>query len=196
MRKRKKLSTTSKVPLDRGAARKPRGRPRVRQSEIVGRAANYRHMFWSVRLDAKRKEYVRDKPYEWAVALVMAKSKEDVVRALDSSPNHIQSEFKPLVSLMLQVLRERDFPKREENEFDFLADSLAARGQVSPRGSRDICAEARVVERARSAHKIIRHEYYVECSCGYKGPARDNACRKCGAEISLLPEMLWGFGLR
>jgi hypothetical protein len=36
--------------------------------------------------------------------------------------------------------------------------------------------------------------FYVVCSCGFKGAALDNACRKCGAEISLLPELLSGFG--
>ena len=30
----------------------------------------------------------------------------------------------------------------------------------------------------------------IECSCGYQGPARDNACRKCGAEIPLSFEEL------
>jgi len=30
----------------------------------------------------------------------------------------------------------------------------------------------------------LRFEYYVECSCRYKGPSLDHACPKCGAKIS------------
>ncbi len=63
-----------------------------------------------------------------------------------------------------------------------------------PCTSRDICARERASERKKSPYKIVRHEYYVECSCGYKGPAHDNACRKCGAEIDFLPEVLMGRG--
>lgn len=59
---------------------------------------------------------------------------------------------------------------------------------------RDVCRRGRAKQRAKSPYHILRYEYYVECSCGYEGPARDNACRKCGAEINLLPEMLWGTG--
>jgi hypothetical protein len=47
---------------------------------------------------------------------------------------------------------------------------------VTPRRSREICAE----ERAKIRHVIVRREYYIECSCGYEGPARDGACRNCG----------------
>jgi hypothetical protein len=156
-------------------------------------------MFWTFRL-LKRKnkeenEWVRDKPYEWAVALAAAKTEDDVTRALDSAFSHVQNELKPLILLIFQALREPDFPKRQEKQLDFLADSLSARGQVSPRRSRDICAETRAIERAKSRHRIVRREYYVECSCGYKGPARDNACRKCGAAIELALDDLMERGL-
>jgi hypothetical protein len=33
---------------------------------------------------------------------------------------------------------------------------------------------------AKLKHVIVRREYYIECSCGYKGPALDGACRDCG----------------
>lgn len=105
------------------------------------------------------------------------------MRAFDGTP--YKNEFESLPSLIFQVLREKDFPKRDtEAQTIFLAESLAARGEVSPRTSRDICAKARKREQAKSSNHIIRHEFYVECTCGYKGPALDNACRKCGTEIS------------
>src|SRR5437867_6072956 len=67
-------------------------------------------------------------------------------------------------------------------QINFLADSLAGTGIVSPRRSRDICAAERAKE--KRTHRIIRFEFYVECSCGYKGPSENHACRKCGATIS------------
>ena len=38
-------------------------------------------------------------------------------------------------------------------------------------------------EKRANAHHIIRYEFYVECSCGYKGRSVDHACRKCEARI-------------
>jgi hypothetical protein len=185
--KPKKARKATNFPLDGGLAKTGRGRPGVAQSEVVGRAENYRRMFWTERLRGRKgnKEWVRDKPYAWAVALVAAKTSDHAMRALDSAPIHIQSQFKPLVALILGVLKERDFPKRQDNQFDFLAESLAARGDVSPRRSRDICAQARANERAKSPHRILRKEFYIECSCGYKGPALNDACRKCGAQMPI-----------
>jgi hypothetical protein len=57
---------------------------------------------------------------------------------------------------MLKVLRDREFPKRNKKaRINFLADSLAAKGAVTPRTSRDICARARKRERKKSAPRII-----------------------------------------
>ena len=90
---------------------------------------------------------------------------------------------------------EPKFPKKPRAQIKFLAISLAGRPNVEARTSRDIYAKGLAEEKARSPHKILRKEFYVECSCGYKGPASNNACRKCGAQIDLLPELLRGFGL-
>jgi hypothetical protein len=87
--------------------------------------------------------------------------------------------------LILEVLKERTFPKRQKARINFLADSLAALGLVSARRSRDICAEDRA--QAKRAHHIWRAELYVECSCGYKGHSLNHACPECGAVI---PEWL------
>lgn len=149
-------------------------------SEVTGRAYNYRLVFSQVW------EKVSER-------LLKAQTEEEITLAFEGTP--YKQEFEPLASLVLQVLREPDFPKHEPGaQANFLAESLAARGALTPRSSRDICARERARQRAKSPHRIIRHEYYVECSCGYKGPARNNACRKCGAEINLLPEMMWGVG--
>jgi hypothetical protein len=190
MPKPKKTAKIPKIPLDVAFPKRPRGRPGVAHSEIIGRAENYRWMFWERRLDKRKGEFVRDKPYDWAVALVTAKYNQEIDRALDSATDYAKSQLKPLVPLVLKVLNERSFPKRAEAKFDYLADSLAARGEVSPRRSRDICAEHRTMQRKKSRHRILRKEFYIECSCGYKGPALDNACRRCGAEIDFLPEFL------
>ncbi len=94
-----------------------------------------------------------------------------------------ESEFMPYrAPLILKVLKERTFPKRRKAQINFVADSVAGLGLVSARRSRDICVEDRA--RARRAHHIIRYEFYVECSCGYKGHSIDHACRKCGAPIT------------
>ena len=82
---------------------------------------------------------------------------------------------------VLEVLRDPHFPKRRLTRIGFLADSLAGSGAVTPRRSRDICSQERA--KTKSAHRILRYEFYVECSCGYKGQSQDRACTACGAQI-------------
>ena len=105
----------------------------------------------------------------------MTKAFQDGARPYDQ--NFVPS----LSALTLQVLRESTLPKRRKPLQRFLADSLAGVGVVTPRRSRDICAAERA--KAESEHHILRYEFYVECSCGYKGPSINHACRKCGAKI-------------
>jgi hypothetical protein len=170
MSARKKSKSEGNKLLDVVFPKRGRGRPyKVLASEVSGRAYNYRLIF------SQTWEKIGDK-------LLRSQTDEDVIRSFETTP--YQWEFQALAPLILQVLHENDFPKkRAKAQTIFLAESLAARGEVSPRTSRDICAKARKQEAAKSRHHIIRYEFYVECSCGYKGPARDNACRKCGAEI-------------
>lgn len=145
---------------------------------MSGRAYNYRlilNQVWS----------------KLSKPLLAAQTADAIIQALAENTPY-EREFGTLAQLILQVLHEQDFPKQHgKAQANFLADSLAARGEVNPRTSRDICARERAKQRARSRYKIIRHEYYIECECGYKGPARDNACRKCGSEI---PFSLDNFG--
>lgn len=154
----------------------------MRHSEIWGRADNYRGIFEQI-WDGLR------------VPLLAARTEEEVRQALEKHAQPYASEFVPhLVGLILKVIRDPKFPKRPEPQRNFLADSLAGLGRVTPRRSRDIAVQERTEYRAKTKYHILCHEFYVECSCGYKGPARDNACRKCGAEISFSLSELGVFG--
>jgi len=125
-----------------------------------------------------------------------ARNDEEVTKAFRSQAQPYTSEFVPrLAGDILEVLGQKKFPKKPRAQIKFLANSLAGRPNVEARTSRDICAKGLAEEKAKSPHKIVRKEFYVECSCGFKGPALDNACRKCGAQISLIPELLQGFRL-
>jgi hypothetical protein len=116
-------------------------------------------------------------------ALSIAQNEDEVLKAL-SEARPYENYFSPLASLILQIINERRFPKRRTAQIQFVADSLAGLGMVTPRRSRDTCARERIREmKAKQAHRILRYEYYVECSCGYKGRSKEHACRKCGAKI-------------
>jgi hypothetical protein len=152
-----------------------RGRPTpLRYGEIYGRAQNFTIGLGQV--------WERVWPL-----LSVATSEKEVEEALLARANPYAQDLLPLASLMFRVLREPTFPRRPKSQVRFLADSLAAFGAASPRRSRDICMQERV--KAKGAHHIIRFEYYVECSCGYEGPSKNRACRKCGATI---PPHLFG----
>lgn len=181
MTKRKNTVSRPEKPLDKFSKKRTRGRPRrVIPSETSGRARNYRGIL----------NQVWDQLWP---RLEQAQTEEDVTNAFNEGASPYIREFIPaLAGLVLEVMRDRRFPEKREPQINFLADSLAGRGWVRPRRSRDICARERAKEDPKSPHKIIRKEFYIECECGYKGPARDNACRKCGAEVPLSLDMLWG----
>ena len=116
--------------------------------------------------------------------LLTARTEEEVKAAFEEFGKSYSNNFVPeRVSDILSLIRHRKFPKRQEAQINFLADSLGGRPKLSLRRSRDICEKERAKQRRKSEHKIIRNEFYIECTCGYQGPALDNACRKCGAEI-------------
>jgi hypothetical protein len=88
-----------------------------------------------------------------------------------------------LADLILLVVTDPQFPKhKREAQINFLADSIAAYGVVTPRSSRDICERERA--RINRVHRILCYEFYIECSCGYKGHSRNHACPMCEAEIA------------
>jgi hypothetical protein len=163
----KNAANRAKNPLD--TVSKKRGRPKlVSPTETKGRADNYR---WIL-------DQVWDRVWP---PLSAAQTVEDVISAFREARPY-EKEFIPdRASIILQVLRERGFPKRRKTMVNFLADSLAGLERVTPRRSRDICAKERA--KTARAHHIIRYEFYVECSCGYKGYSKDHACQECGAVI-------------
>ena len=164
--------TTKKLtePLDMLFEKRGRGRPpRMRPSEIHGRADNYRFIFGQIwdRL--------------WP-RLTGAQTEQDAVDAFLELASPYAQEFVPaLANLIIRVLSDRRFPKRREAQIKFIADSLAGLGYVAPRSSRDICQRERA--RRKRAHHILRYEVYIECSCGFKGHSYNRACPKCGAQI-------------
>ena len=117
--------------------------------------------------------------------LLGAETPEEVIAAFGAVPEIQRVHFVPsLADLILRILREPYFPKTRNAQIGFLADSLGARGVVRPRRSRDICAE----ERKKVLHYIIRQDFYIECTCGYEGPARKGACPKCGTDTVAWPQ--------
>ena len=168
----KGTSETEKKELDGPSQKRGRGRAAtVPPAEIVGRADNYR--------------FILNQVWErlWA-RLSEARTEEEVSTAFREGANPYASDFVPgLSKLALATLHERTFPKRRKSRINFLADSLAGIGVVTARRSRDICAKERA--RQKGAHHILRFEFYIECSCRYKGQSINKACPKCGARIQL-----------
>lgn len=160
---------------------KRRGRPpKIQASTVIGRAENHKSVFTQLweRLSSP---------------LLAAQNQEEVASALATYGQGYLPEFMPWApSGILAVIRDPKLPKTAKAQPGFLADSLGGWPTVAPRTSRDICARERAKKRKKSPHRIIRKEYYVECSCGYKGPARNNACRKCGAEVGFSLAELMG----
>jgi hypothetical protein len=114
--------------------------------------------------------------------ILLAKSPDEITRAIDEDAVGISSSLNPFAELILKIVRDPKFPRvRTTSQIHFLADSLGGQGFVTPRRSREICEE----ERSKERNFIVRREFYIECSCGYQGPARQGACPKCGtAELS------------
>ena len=166
------LGKIFQTPIDTFREKRGRGRiPNMPLSEVQTRGYHYTQMLeglWD-RIEAP---------------LLAAQSEDDVKAAFSGEGySHEQQEFVPLAALILQVLREKKFPKKRKPRIRFLAESLAGRGRVSPRRSRDICERERTEE--RNAHHIVRYSFRIECSCGYRGFSKNLSCAKCGARIPL-----------
>jgi hypothetical protein len=167
--------------LDASSEKRGRGRPqKIQRSWVTGRAKNYRQMLsqaWPGLADP----------------LLAAETEEQIIAAFEKHSQPYAGEFVPrLATEILALIHASNFPMRPKARIGFLADSLAGMPTIAARTARDICAKHRASERVKSPHKIIRKEFYIECSCGYKGPARDGACRKCGASIPIDLSAIWG----
>lgn len=157
-----------------------RGRPSLLPQETVtGRASNYERELNEV----------------WETLespLLNSKTSDDVTEAFKKFARFCAEDFVPrLSSDILLLLNDSDFPQRALPRTRFLARSLGGRPALSFRRSRDICEEVDLKEKkGKSPHRILRREFYIECSCGYRGPALNDGCRKCGAQ-PLLPLEYW-----
>ena len=169
MSRRMKSGQRPEKVLDTFSGKRGKGRPGVRASEIRGRADRYRLIFSQI----------------WDVVgepLLKAKTDQEVIQAFEEDGRYTK-EFASITGLILRVIHDPLFPKRYEPRIRFLADSLAGRGGIRPRTSRNICER----ERKKKVHQIIRQEYYIECTCGYKGPALRGKCPKCGPDELFRP---------
>ena len=166
MKKLKKPRKKIQKPHDGGSTKRPVGRPGVLKSEIQNRAFDF-----GLTMD-----------HHWDVLaepFLRANSEEEFTRLMEKSPPYVHTKFgQNLFPLIQKARRDPKFPKKTSTQKKFFAESLAGMGWVSVRRSRDICAEGR--KEKRKKHKIIRQEYYIECTCGYEGPAKDGACPECG----------------
>jgi len=113
-----------------------------------------------------------------------AESKSDLIAALQGADEYTRSLLVDRwgAAILLWV-KEKKHPQHNEAILRHLADSIAGEGIVSPRRSRDICGKLRRERKKRG--QIKRAEFYVECTCGYQGPAIRNACPKCGAPVPI-----------
>ena len=154
--------------------KKKRGpKPHIRPSEVANRAYDLRLTF-----------QIAGKQIDWA-KLLAAQSPEEVVAAFGTMDESYRRKFLYKPELTFRCLKDPHFPKRDRKaQEEFIADSLAGDGRVSIRRSRDICQEERAKRKRRG--KILRREFYIECSCGYEGPAAHDACPDCGAVVSYL----------
>lgn len=181
MQKHKKRVRRAENAIDTFSEKRGRGRPQtIPRSWVIGRADNYRNNL------AQVWPKMRD-------PLLAAQTEEQIIAAFENHGQPYARDFAPrLAPDILVLIRDASFPKRPKAQTGFLADSLAGRPRVQFRTSRDICVKERAKRRAKSPHKIIRKEFYVECSCGYEGPALNSACLKCGAEIPISFDTLLG----
>ena len=165
-----KLRSWNQPGISNAALSKKRGpKPRVRPSEVLGRAENFEGILSQVwdRL--------------WPL-LSKAQTEDDVTKAFQEGARPYDQNFVPgLSQLLIGVLKETTFPQRPKSMQRFIADSAAALGDVTARRSRDICAQERLAR--KRAHRILRYEFFIECSCGYQGHSRNHGCPDCGTKI-------------
>jgi hypothetical protein len=181
MQKRRTPIRKPEKALDASSEKRGRGRPqKIQWSWVTGRAKNYRQMLSQVWP-------------ELAGPLLAAETEEQVISLFEKHGQPYAGDFVPrLATEILALIHASNFPMRPKARIGFLADSLAGMPTIAARTARDICSKHRAKERVKSPHKIIRKEFYIECSCGYKGPARDNSCRECRASIPFDLGVIWG----
>ena len=168
MSKRKTLIKTSNISLDTFLGKRPRGRPQTIPPAFVRGCADGNRI-WLERNWDELKE-----------PLLGAQTEQEVTNAFQNCGAGSENFFL-LARVILSVLRDPKFPKLKKAQINYLADSIAGGYVVTPRRSRDICAEERKADANR--HYIKRYEYWIECSCRYEGFSLNRCCKKCGAVV-------------
>jgi hypothetical protein len=145
-----------------------RGRKRRIHPENVVRAAN--DLFEIL-------EFCKDQ-IDWG-KLEIAKTEEEAVSGFERVPSPYRERLNLWLAAIPEWAQEGKFPKTNlERTMRHLADSVAAEGFLTPRRSRDVCLEER--KRQAQLGMILRREFYIECTCTYRGPAKDGGCPRCG----------------
>jgi hypothetical protein len=154
------------------------GNKRGRKSQVIVSEICNRAYDFKLILEGNRKRI------DWK-RLSAAASEQDIHDALKDASIRAREKFLYKPQLLLSTLKDKKFPKRDtEAQEQFVADSLAAEGRISIRRSRDIVQRDRSARKKRG--KILRREFYIVCSCAYAGPALNDACPECGAEVSYM----------
>jgi hypothetical protein len=155
---------------------KTRGRKRRIHPENVLRAAN----------ELLKILELCNNQMDWG-KLEIAKTKEEITSVFERVPPPYRERLNLWRATILEWVLEGKFPKTNlERKMRHLAESVAAEGFLTPRRCRDVCLEER--KRQAKLGMILRREYYIECTCGYRGPAKGGGCPKCGTK-RLSPEI-------
>lgn len=155
----------------------------LQRDTVIGRASNYERELNEVWESLE-------------IPLLNSKNPHDVTGAFQRFARYCAQDFVPMLSSdIYSLLNDPQFPQRALPRTRFLARSLGGRPTLSFRRSRDICEEVAQQEKQKSPHRILRREFYIECSCGYRGPARNNGCRKCEAQPQMSIEYWTGEAL-
>jgi hypothetical protein len=121
--------------------------------------------------------------------LEAARTEAEAESAITKVPPFYREILKDRFAAILTWVREGKFPRKSlKRKMHHFADSIAADVFLSPRRSRDICSEER--KRVQNATMLLCREFYIECTCGYRGPARRGGCRRCGT-YRLSPPLQW-----
>jgi len=164
------------------ASEETRGRKRRIHPEYVVRAANY--LF-------KLLEFCKDQ-IDWG-KLELAKTEEEAATAIERVPPPYREHLNFWLAAIPEWALEGKFPKTNlERKMRHLADSVAAEGFLTPRRCRDVCLEER--KRQAQLGMILRREFYIECTCSYRGPAKRDGCPQCGTK-RLSPEIELDYAL-
>jgi hypothetical protein len=158
------------------ASEETRGRKRRIHPENVVRAANE-----LLRILESCKNQM-----DWG-KLEIAKTEVEIASAFERVPPPYRERLNLWRATILEWVLEGKFPKTNlERKMRHLADSIAAEGFLTPRRCRDVCLEER--KRQAQLGMIFRREFYIECTCGYRGPAKGGGCPQCGTK-RLSPEI-------